>query len=265
MGWGGKGSLTRLGSRVVSAETTPLRYGITSRLAMFPPRVGKAIVIRQLHDGQHGAWRTAVLFASAMLALILVPVPGRGQSRGDAGIRVVETVDPVSGARYRQTVYDLTRKEIQAVQRALREDGYLGVGWTGQLDHGTVKALGELQEERGLYRCGCVSYETVIALGLKPDVHVTTVAVGGAGVGAPGDAYGSSYQSGWIYPVAVPVYVPVDPDDPDEANLPAGAAVSPTTTWPPPGAVPPGVRPLPPPTRVIPAGSRSPAVPTPKP
>ena len=205
----------------------------------------------------------AALLALTFLISAPLPVAAQGSSAGD--IRVVETVDPVSGARYRQAVYDLTKKELKAVQRALRKDGYLGVGWTGQLDHGTVKALIELQEERGLYQCGCVSYETIVALGLKPDVLVTTVAAGGASASAYGtdDRYGSGYQSGWIYPIAVPIFVPVDPDDPD-GRIPASGATA-TTTWPPPGAVPPGVRPLPPPTRVIPAGSRSGSVPIPNP
>ena len=198
------------------------------------------------------------------VAALCVPQPVRAQS-SDSGIRVVETVDPVSGARYRQAVYDLTKKEIRAVQRALRADGYLGVGWTGQLDHGTIKALNELQEERRLYQCGCVSYETIVALGLKPDVQVTTVAVGATS----GSAYGADdrsrwgYRSGVYYPIAVPIFVPVDPDDPDD-GIPAPGSPA-TTTWPPPGATPPGVRPLPPPTRVIPAGSRSPSVPNPNP
>ncbi|MEE8571683.1 MAG: hypothetical protein V3T20_00330 [Gemmatimonadota bacterium] len=200
---------------------------------------------------------------------LLSSQPAQAQrSSSDGDVRVVETVDPVSGARYRQAVYDLTKKEIKTVQRALREDGFLGVGWTGQLDHGTVKALNELQEERGLYQCGCVSYESIVALGLKPDVLVTTVAVGGTSGSAYGtdDRYRTGYRSGIYYPIAVPIFVPVDPDDPDapEGELPAGGVAA-VPTYPPAGAVPPGVRPLPPPTRVIPAGSRSGSVPIPNP
>jgi len=198
----------------------------------------------------------------------LFPGQAHAQRSSDGDVRVVETVDPVSGARYRQAVYDLTKKEIKAVQKALRADGYLGVGWTGQLDHGTVKALNELQEERGLYECGCVSYETIVALGLKPAVQVTTVAVGGTSGTAYGtdDPYLSGYRSGIYYPIAIPIFVPVDPDDPDgpATELPANGAAS-TPTYPPAGAVPPGIRPLPPPSRVIPAGSRSGSVPIPDP
>ncbi len=201
----------------------------------------------------------AILTACALGSLLPHPAHAQGSSSDDA-VRVVETVDPVSGARYRQAVYDLTKKEIKAVQRALREDGYLGVGWTGQLDQGTVKALNELQEERGLYQCGCVSYETIVALNLKPDVRVTTVAVGATSGSAYGtdDPYYRGYRLGIYYPIAVPIFVPVDPDDPEapEGETPAGGDAIPPT-YPPEGAVPPGVRPLPPPTRVIPATSRA--------
>ena len=209
---------------------------------------------------------SAVLAAVALV--LLVPQPAHAQrSSSDGDVRVVETVDPVSGTRYRQAVYDLTKKEIKAVQRALREDGYLGVGWTGRMDDGTIKALNELQEERGLYQCGCVSYETIVALGLKPDVLVTTVAVGGTSGSAHGtdDPYYRGYRSGIYYPIAVPIFVPADPDDPDGPAADQPASGAPTTpTYPPPGAVPPGIRPLPP-IRVIPAGSRSGYVPIPNP
>jgi len=203
---------------------------------------------------------TAALLAAVACFGAFEPVFAQSSS-SSGDIRVVETVDPISGSRYRQAIYDLTRKEIKAVQRALREDGYLGVGWTGQLDHGTVKALNELQVERGLYQCGCVSYETIVALGLKPEVLVTTVAVGGTSSSAAGsdDRYGSGYRSGIYYPIAVPIFVPVDPDDPNSPDgpiggVPASGLMAPPT-YPPPGAVPPGIRPLPPPTRVIPSGS----------
>jgi hypothetical protein len=201
------------------------------------------------------SWLRAGAAAAVAVAIALHAPPHADAQSPSGDIRVVETVDPVSGARFRQAVYDLTKKEIKAVQRAMREDGYLGVGWTGQLDHGTVKALNKLQDDRGLYQCGCVSYETIVALGLKPDVQVTTVAVGSTSASAYGtdDRYRNGYRSGVYYPIAVPIFVPVDPDAP-EGELPATGGPVTVPTYPPPGAVPPGIRPLPPPTRVIPAG-----------
>ncbi|MBT8479378.1 MAG: peptidoglycan-binding protein, partial [Gemmatimonadetes bacterium] len=209
------------------------------------------------------SWLRAGAAAAVAIAISVYAPPPAGAQSSDGDIRVVETVDPVSGARYRQAVYDLTKKEVKAVQRALREDGYNGVGWTGQLDHGTVKALNEFQKDRGLFQCGCVSYETIVALGLKPDVLVTTVAVGSVSASAYGadDHYRNGYRSGIYYPVAVPIFVPIDPEEPG-GEIPAGGSAT-VPTYPPPGAVPPGVRPLPPPTRVIPAGSRSGSAPNP--
>ena len=161
------------------------------------------------------------------------------------------------------------RRRSRRCSEALRADGYLGVGWTGQLDHGTVKALNELQEERGLYECGCVSYETIVALGLKPAVQVTTVAVGGTSGTAYGtdDPYLSGYRSGIYYPIAIPIFVPVDPDNPDgpATELPANERRNRRRRTRRRGPLPPGIRPLPPPTRVIPAGSRSGSVPIPDP
>ena len=226
----------------------------------------------------------ALSVASALVAFLgLTPAVARAQRPSSEGVvRVVEFVDPATGARSRQAVYDLTKKEIQAVQRALRRAGYLGVGWTGQLDHGTVKALGEFQDDRGLYRCDCVSYETIVALGLKPAVEVTTVAVGGAG--QPGQDPYAGYGAGYYYPIGVPVLVPGNPeppghpahlndsthpghpDGPDhrEPHPGEGEATVPARPYPPPGATPPGIRPLPPP-RVMPADGRSGGVPPPAP
>ena len=188
-------------------------------------------------------------------------------------MRVIEVVDPASGQRYRQAVYDLTKTEIQTVQRALRGAGYLGVGWTGQMDHGTVKALHKLQEDRGLYPCGCVSYETIISLGLRPAVEVTAVAVGGSSGAAHVAHAGSCFgcRAGLYYPVPIPVWVPVDPADGGEGEDGEGNGKDPGDSPPisPPagevsGALTPGLRPAPParfgppPTGIAPPGRPAP-------
>ena len=73
--------------------------------------------------GPGSKWLIATL-ASGLILLLPVPQPVQAQRSSDGEIRVGETIDPISGARYRQAVCDLTKKEIKAVQRALREDGY---------------------------------------------------------------------------------------------------------------------------------------------
>ncbi len=137
-----------------------------------------------------------------------IPNPGLAQET----VRVVEVVSETTGDRQRYVVQDLSEPEIKAVQTALREEGYIGIGWTGRLDDGTVEGLGRFQRERGLVECGCISYETVVALGLRPDV-VASVAVGpGAPAAVGGESpYGSSVSSGIYYPVGIPIYIPRPP------------------------------------------------------
>lgn len=206
--------------------------------------------------------RAAHLTGLLLAGCLLHAGETRAQSPGsaDGEIRVVESVDPVSGRRVRQAVYDLTRKEIRSVQRALRRAGYLGVGWTGRLDHGTVRALDRLQEDRGLVRCGCVSYETVVALGLRPSIEVVTVATGAASdawVEGP-RRWCSTCLTGTYVPIAIPL---PPPDEPEEGQPPVASGSEAAREYPPHGAVPPGVRPLPTPARAVPATQRPGALP----
>lgn len=120
------------------------------------------------------------------LALLAIPIPARSQPAvaPSSTVRVIEVVDPWSGAFARQVAEDLTPAEIARVQRALAASGFPCGRATGYLDGATRLALGRFQSARGLGRCECVSYETVVALGIRPDV----VAV----IQAPlRDAYGS--------------------------------------------------------------------------
>lgn len=127
-------------------------------------------------------------------------------------VRVVEAVNASTGDRQRYVVRDLEEGEIRAVQAALRSEGYIGIGWTGRLDDGTVAGLTRFQRERGLVDCGCVSYETIVALGLRPAVIATVTADGGApGTSGDGTAAGASISSGVLYPVGIPILVPRPP------------------------------------------------------
>jgi len=185
-------------------------------------------------------------------------------STAQDAVRVVEAVSGATGDRQRYVVRDLDEVEIKAVQAALREQGYVGIGWTGRLDDGTVEGLWRLQRERGLVECGCISYETIVALGLRPDVVATFPAdPAPATAGGYVSGYGSSVSSGIYYPVGIPIYVPrpppceKDPCDGDNGDGPGdGSGDGSHVTIGAPGvdgtggssgtAVPPGIRPAPP-------------------
>lgn len=193
----------------------------------------------------------------AILVAAVLPAPAGAQE----AVRVVEAVSEATGNRQRYVVRDLDEAEIRAVQAALRDEGYIGIGWTGRLDDGTVEGLGRLQRERGLVECGCISYETIVALGLRPEVVATFPADPAPGAGGGYiSGYGSSVSSGIYYPVGIPIYIPWPPsceDDPCDGNGGGnGGGDGSHITIGNPGAsgsngsgmtaVPPGIRPAPP-------------------
>jgi hypothetical protein len=183
------------------------------------------------------------------------------QAVAQESIRVVESIQARTGERHRYVIRELETGEIRALQSALREAGYVGIGWTGRMDDGTVRGLRRFQRERGLVECGCVSYETVVALGLRPEVVATVAGDPGGNFGASttrADSVGSRLQSGVLYPVAIPIHVPWPPpcdDDPCSGERPGAGGESPAPTssdarTPARGgggvASPPGIRPAPP-------------------
>jgi hypothetical protein len=85
-------------------------------------------------------------------------------------VRVIELIDPWTGERVRSVTEDLTAGEISRVQRALASAGFDPGRATGRMNATTALALGRFQSSRGLLRCDCVSYETVLALGIRPVV-----------------------------------------------------------------------------------------------
>lgn len=218
--------------------------------------------------------RATTVSLLAAVAVAAWPVPANGQEP----IRVVETVNAATGERHRYVVRDLREEEIRSVQAALRNEGYVGIGWTGRLDDGTQNGLRRFQHERGLVECGCVSYETVVGLGLHPQV-VASVAEGGDPRRGTEHATGSSagIRSEILYPVGIPIYVPrppacdddpcdggdgEDPEDGGESGpegsgivigAPRGATGAGSTGS---LAAPPGIRPAPPlPARAPSSGS----------
>lgn len=88
-------------------------------------------------------------------------------------VRVIEIVDPSSGNRGRQVTEDLTAAEISRIQHALASAGFDPGRATGQMSSTTRVALGRFQASRGLIPCECVSYETLVALGIRPLVVAT--------------------------------------------------------------------------------------------
>ena len=120
-----------------------------------------------------------------------------------ATVRVIEVVDPETGTRVREVAADLTRGEISRVQRGLASAGFYPGRATGLLTSATRLALGRFQASRGLYRCDCVAYETLIALAIRPNVVATIVAA------IPYGGYGSDvvwYGSQWSYGLAFDHY-----------------------------------------------------------
>lgn len=110
--------------------------------------------------------------AIGLTMVVGTPIAARSQPAvaPAAAVRVIEVVDPWSGSSVRQVADDLTPAEIARVQRALAAAGFVTGRATGTLNPATRLALGRFQAARGLHRCECVSYETVVALGIRPMV-----------------------------------------------------------------------------------------------
>jgi hypothetical protein len=158
------------------------RYEIMDRSDPYPRKVRD--MTRFDHFGP--------LCLAALLALATWAQEGRAQPAvaSATAVRVIELVDPATGERAREVAADLTRAEIARVQRGLASAGFDPGRATGILTSTTAIALGRFQASRGLYRCDCVSYETLIALAIRPLVVATIVAP------VP---YGSGYGSDVVW------------------------------------------------------------------
>ena len=96
------------------------------------------------------------------------PTPAQSAVAAASSIRVVEVVDPWTGERIRTVAEDLTASEIARIQRALASAGFDPGRATGLLDSATLLAVGRFQASRGLFWCDCVTYETILALRIRP-------------------------------------------------------------------------------------------------
>lgn len=136
--------------------------------------------------GRRRAW---VGLVGALVAGVLAaadPAAGQDRYEATASIRVHEVLDGVSGRVVRTVVEDPGPAEILAVQIALARAGYDPHGRDGVLDGRTRRALERFQSDRGLLVCGCLTYETIVALGIRPVV-----------IAFP-SAYGVPYGSGVV-------------------------------------------------------------------
>jgi hypothetical protein len=122
----------------------------------------------------------------AALALALAPSSGIAQPAvaPAPAIRVIEFVDPYSGERDRRVADDLTEAEISRLQNALAAAGFDPGRATGVWNAATREELGRFQASRGLLRCECLTYETLVALGIRPQVVASIHAAHGSGYGS---------------------------------------------------------------------------------
>jgi peptidoglycan hydrolase-like protein with peptidoglycan-binding domain len=91
------------------------------------------------------------------------------------GIRVVAHFDPNTDERTFEVLAPLSGSEILSLQEALARMGVDPGARDGQLGPATRAAVTRFQRDRGLGVCGCVSYETVLVLGLRARVVQTVI------------------------------------------------------------------------------------------
>lgn len=113
-----------------------------------------------------------VRLVGGLAVLALVPSIGIAQPAvaPASSIRVIEIVDPYSGERDRRVADDLTAAEISRIQNALAAAGFDPGRATGLWSAATRAELGRFQASRGLLQCECVTYETLVALRIQPQV-----------------------------------------------------------------------------------------------
>ena len=138
---------------------------------------------------------------------VLLGAPAMAMSQDRIGpaetIRVIELTGSTSRPATRYVAEDLTPAEILRLQIELDRAGYDPHSRSGVLDEATRRALSRFQTARGLEICGCVTYETVVALGITPKVMTR--------VQGSSTAYGydrsSTYGSSYYYDRTVPVVI----------------------------------------------------------
>lgn len=87
-------------------------------------------------------------------------------------IRVVELVSRTTGRLERDVASPAWPSEILRVQVELAAVGFDPRVRTGALDRSTRRSLRRFQIARGLRICGCLTYETIVALAIHPVVVI---------------------------------------------------------------------------------------------
>lgn len=111
---------------------------------------------------------SVVLMFTAMPAV----APAQDAIEPASSVRVVETRSRFSGQLVRQVVENLEPAEVLRVQVELGRAGFDPKFRNGIVNTSTRRALRGFQTARGLRVCSCVSYETVIALGIRPQLLI---------------------------------------------------------------------------------------------
>ncbi|CAN5336163.1 hypothetical protein BH18GEM1_BH18GEM1_19840 [soil metagenome] len=131
------------------------------------------------------------------LALVALGAPSTApaQDRIDPApaVRVVQYRDGATGETARWVTENPTPAEILRIQVELARAGYDPRVRSGALDGATRQALSGFQTARGIVICGCLTYETIVALGIRPQV-VDFVSTGTRGDDYAGVTYDSYSQ-----------------------------------------------------------------------
>jgi len=85
-------------------------------------------------------------------------------------IRVVQALDRRTGRTVRDVVANPSPAEVLRVQVELGRSGYDPGVRSGVVDEPTRRALRRFQIDRGLTICGCLTYETIVSLGIRSRV-----------------------------------------------------------------------------------------------
>ncbi len=115
----------------------------------------------------------ALGFGVVVMSLTMPAVaPAQDAIEPASSVRVVETRSRFSGQLVRQVVEDLEPAEVLRVQVELGRAGFDPKFRNGIVNTSTRRELRRFQIARGLRICSCVSYETVIALGIRPQLLI---------------------------------------------------------------------------------------------